>query len=358
MALFKRGRVFWYHFLWNGQHIQRSTKTRNAKAAQSIEAAYRTALAKGEAGIFERKPAPTLTVFSKRFLEAVAIRSASKPGTVLFYESHVKRLLEYEPLANAPLNQIDEKVVENFIQSRSADSVRRHTRKGVKHCDGRLVSLSTVNRDLATLRRMIRLAQEWRLIDRVPRIRLIAGEKNREYVISHAEEMAYLGFAPQPLKDIATLLLDTGLRLSEALTLEWRDVHITTEGPQRGYICVRQGKSRNARRNVPLTSRACEMLEYRRNERKSPFVFGNEDKKPYHVTSLDHLHAKMREMLKLPPTFVLHSLRHTYLTRLGLAGVEAFTIMKLAGHSSVTVSQRYVHPTPQAMEDAVGKLDN
>jgi hypothetical protein len=59
----------------------------------------------------------------------------------------------------------------------------------------------------------------------------------------------------------------------------------------------------------------------------------------------------------LPQGFVLHSLRHTFLTRLGLAGVEAFTIMKLAGHGSVVVSQRYVHPTPQAMEQAVAKLD-
>ena len=54
---------------------------------------------------------------------------------------------------------------------------------------------------------------------------------------------------------------------------------------------------------------------------------------------------------------MLHSLRHTFLTHLGLAGVEAFTIMKLAGHSSVTVSQRYVHPTSQAMEQAVAKLE-
>jgi integrase len=61
--------------------------------------------------------------------------------------------------------------------------------------------------------------------------------------------------------------------------------------------------------------------------------------------------------LNLPHGFVLHSLRHTFLTRLGLAGVEAFTIMKLAGHGSVVVSQRYVHPTPQAMENAVAKLD-
>ena len=65
----------------------------------------------------------------------------------------------------------------------------------------------------------------------------------------------------------------------------------------------------------------------------------------------------MRASLNLPQGFVLHSLRHTFLTRLGLAGVEAFTIMKLPGHGSVVVSQRYVHPTPRAMENAVTKLD-
>jgi integrase len=61
------------------------------------------------------------------------------------------------------------------------------------------------------------------------------------------------------------------------------------------------------------------------------------------VTSLDHLHAKVREALKMPADFVVHSLRHTMLTRLGMLGVDAFTIMKIAGHSSITISQRYVH---------------
>jgi hypothetical protein len=45
------------------------------------------------------------------------------------------------------------------------------------------------------------------------------------------------------------------------------------------------------------------------------------------------------------------------LTRLGLAGADAFTIMRLAGHSSISVSQKYVHPTPEAMENAVARLD-
>jgi hypothetical protein len=45
------------------------------------------------------------------------------------------------------------------------------------------------------------------------------------------------------------------------------------------------------------------------------------------------------------------------LTRLGEAGTDAFTIMKLAGHSSVTVSQRYVHPTPEAVERGFDRLE-
>ncbi len=55
--------------------------------------------------------------------------------------------------------------------------------------------------------------------------------------------------------------------------------------------------------------------------------------------------------------FVLHSLRHTCLTRLGEAGADAFTIMKLAGHSSITVSQRYVHPSPESVELAFDRLE-
>jgi len=57
-----------------------------------------------------------------------------------------------------------------------------------------------------------------------------------------------------------------------------------------------------------------------------------------------------------PADFVLHSLRHTMLTRLGESGVDAFTIMRIAGHSSIVVSQRYIHPTPEAVERAFERL--
>ena len=54
---------------------------------------------------------------------------------------------------------------------------------------------------------------------------------------------------------------------------------------------------------------------------------------------------------------MIHSLRHTMLTRIGEAGVDAFTIMKIAGHSSITVSQRDVHPSTESLAPAFERLE-
>jgi integrase len=99
------------------------------------------------------------------------------------------------------------------------------------------------------------------------------------------------------------------------------------------------------------------MLATRPEKSSSEFVFPSRTGKPMLVTSLDHLHSKVRESLKMPADFVVHSLRHTMLTRLGMLGVDAFTIMKIAGHSSITISQRYVHPSPESVERAFEKLE-
>ena len=65
----------------------------------------------------------------------------------------------------------------------------------------------------------------------------------------------------------------------------------------------------------------------------------------------------MRRRLKPPDEFVLYSLRHAALTRLGKNGVDAFIIMRIAGHSSVTTSKRYVHPSSQTVAPATARLD-
>jgi site-specific recombinase XerD len=60
--------------------------------------------------------------------------------------------------------------------------------------------------------------------------------------------------------------------------------------------------------------------------------------------------------MKLPDDCVVHSTRHTFCTRLGESGYDAFTIMRLAGNSNIVISQKYVHPTPALLENAIGRL--
>ena len=204
---------------------------------------------------------------------------------------------------------------------------------------------------------MLRLAQEWKEINRVPKIRLLAGERIRDFVLSRGLEEAYLAACAQPLADIALLVLEAGLRIGEALSLTWADVVLDPlAGSRFGYIRIRDGKSKNARRILPLTDKAAQMLRNRQQTASGALVFANRDGKRYLVTSINHLHQKARALVGLGKDFVIHSLRHTMLTRLGESNVDAFTIMKIAGHSSITVSQRYVHPSPEAVERAFERL--
>lgn len=88
------------------------------------------------------------------------------------------------------------------------------------------------------------------------------------------------------------------------------------------------------------------------------WVFTSHRNGPFSTDTLDKMHASVRTGLKLSTEFVLHSLRHTMLTRLGESGADAFTIMKIAGHSTVVVSQRYVHPSPESVERAFKRLES
>jgi integrase len=164
--------------------------------------------------------------------------------------------------------------------------------------------------------------------------------------------------APQPLKDAAILMLDTGLRVGEVVRLTWVDLQLEPVGSAAfGYLRVREGKSKNAKRTVPITARTRLMLEARLRAcdcEPGRTVFGIQ-----RGTSLDHLHAKVRPLMKKQDAtdFVLHSLRHTMLTRFGESGVDSFTIKKTAGHSSVTSSEKYIHPSGETMVRAFQKME-
>src|SRR5579863_4828323 len=107
MAVYKRGGVWWYGFVFNGDRIQESTKQGNKRVAEQMEAAHKTSLAKGEVGIRERKPVPTLKQFAEAdFLPFVRATFAAKAKTKAYYEYGLKSLLRYDRLAGEKLDAI------------------------------------------------------------------------------------------------------------------------------------------------------------------------------------------------------------------------------------------------------------
>ena len=349
MAIYKRGDTYWYEFQFNGERIQQSAQTGNKDAARQIESAHRVRLAKGEAGIVEKPPVKTFKEFAPDFLKAIETLCKDKPRTIAFYNERMRRLLDFPELVKCRLDKIDEELIEKLKHQRTRQISRLR----------KALSVASINRELATLRRMLRLAQEWKLIDRVPRIRLFRGEENRDFVLKYEHEEWYLHMAPDPLKDIAMVMLDTGMRPGEACAMEWSHVRLQpAAGSKFGYVHIPGGKSKNAKRNLSLTARLAAMLTARRKSHQDDsFVFPAESGGAFLVSSLDHQHAEFCALVGVFPHFVIHSLRHTMLTRLGESGADALTIMKIAGHSSVTVSQRYVHPSPESLERAFERLD-
>src|SRR6516225_1334794 len=103
-----KSKYWWYKFTWDGELIRESTKQTNKRVAEQMEAARKTALAKGEVGIRDRGPIPTLREFAPRFEQAVDTLCAEKPATIAFYKEKLRRLLEYAPFATSPLDAIDE----------------------------------------------------------------------------------------------------------------------------------------------------------------------------------------------------------------------------------------------------------
>jgi integrase len=347
--------VYWYKFMWQGRLVRESTRQGNDKVARQMESAHRTSLAKGEVGLREKKVAPTLREFINNRFEpwARGTFEKSSPKTWRdYYKVGIKTVLAYKPLADSRLDE---------ITSESASAFAAH-RRG----EGRQVS--TVNSSLQILRRMVRLSAEWGVIDsRVPMIRMMPGERHREHVVTEEEEARYLAAAPELLGKVASVLVDTGLRPEECFRLRWEA--ITWSNGRHGTFLVTHGKTAAARRVLPMSRRVKNILEARWENAGKPMDgwawpaptrsghLESSSLKKQHARCFRTIAEEAKKNNRKPVRrFVLYSLRHTFLTRLGESGCDAWTLARIAGHSSVSMSSRYVHPSEDAVLMAVEKL--
>lgn len=331
-CLYRRGssNILYMKFEYLGQTVHRSTKTTDPVIAQRVIEETKRAIA-GEPQRTPQSTTPFITL-SKAIEEVYDERWV---GIVSGRDSYRRAYHVVEILGDLPVSEIDTKKVR---------LVHAHLRREVR-------SEGTVNRYMAAFRTALRHAAESYNLP-CPVFRLKKEENGRKRIYSRKEETEIIdwfrnsGYAE--MADITTVLIDTGLRLSECLGIGKRDKAgrvISEVNTSQRRVTSWVNKAMKPR-TIPLTQRVAAILAERG---KIPF--------PCNKHQFARMWHKMQNALHLEKDCVAHACRHTCATRLLETGSSLLVVKEWLGHSCITITAQYLHLTSNALEEAVARLE-
>ncbi|HUX67787.1 MAG TPA: site-specific integrase [Terriglobales bacterium] len=218
---------------------------------------------------------------------------------------------------------------------------------------------ATVNRYKATMSLIYRVAVNNGLVEVNPArlVRQLRADNARIRFLSQDEEArlreAITTDCPQHMHEL-DLALNTGMRAGEQFGMCWEDVDF-----ERAQI--RLGKTKNGRvRHIRLNAPAlAALLALRRPSAGSGPVFVNAvTPGRYHgqprASARNWFERVVRKVAI--PDFTWHCLRHTFASRLVMAGVDIRTVAELMGHRTLAMTMRYTHLSPDHNLEAVERL--
>lgn len=225
------------------------------------------------------------------------------------------------------------------------------------------------------LRGALRQAMKNRLIsyDVSESVTLPALKKGQARALTLKEQAKFLAAAEDnPLYPAFMLLMTTGLRRGELLGLRWRNVNLTKKYleieenfvPVKGGAVYQQPKTEKSKGKVPLIKPAVECLKKHRQQMlaeglydKDRPVFCNDAGGPIMPRSFNHRFEKLREKAGVGKAVTVHSLRHTYATRLLELGVSLKEVQELLRHAELsTTADIYAHVSEELKRAAANRL--
>ena len=290
-----------------------------------------------------RRRCPRSKQFAPRFVDGHARANRQKPSGIAATESIVK----WHLLPALGAKRLDAITNEQVQKLKLALTHR---------------APKTVNNVLTVLSTLLKKAVEWGELDRLPcTIKLLPNPK-KTMGFHDFEEYERLLTVAQKRDPQAYLMVllggDAGLRLGEIVALEWRDIdlHARRLTVQRsdwhGHVTVPKG---GRSRCLPMTQRLTSALKASRHLR-SERVLCLPDGAPI---TRDRVIKAIRSAQRVAavPEAGVHVLRHTFCSHLAMKGAPARAIQELAGHADLSTTQRYMHLSPAATEDAIRLLD-
>jgi integrase len=220
------------------------------------------------------------------------------------------------------------------------------------------------NRAIALLSKMFSLAEKWgyRPDNTNPchHVEKFKETKRRRFLST--DELARLGAAladaekneTEPPEAIAAirLLIFTGARLSEILTLKWEYINW-----ELGALILPDSKT--GFKTIPLSAPGRQVIESLPVIEGNPYVLPGH-RHGQHFVSLGHVWDRIRKTAEIPDVR-LHDLRHSYASVGAAAGLGLPIIGALLGHTQASTTQRYAHlaqdPLKAATELIGTKID-
>jgi len=258
---------------------------------------------------------------------------------ITMQEATTKVLAEnYENSRNYPAMASNFKTLEEFFGDRKVAQI---TSKDVYHFTQSLrtqgLADATINRKLSALSVVLKKVLIWGELSSLPIVEYRKERNGRVRWLEDEEEKRVLSyFKGSEMELLVIFLIDTGMRLGEALAITRKEINGS-------LIHVWDGKT--GHRSVPMSDRVKKLVA---------FI-------PFKITArqANYQWGKCRQALGLSDDsqFVLHALRHTFASRLVQRGVDLYRVKALLGHSTISTTERYAHLAPDNLQSAVDVLN-
>jgi site-specific recombinase XerD len=324
-------------FVYEGRFVRKPTKTTDGKLAQKIYHKVMADVIEGK--WFEKLPGEGITF--KEMVEKYLAEHSSRSKSASSYRRD-------KSLATHLLGFFGELMTMKVTPGDIAEYKTKRREEGA--------AAQTVNLELALMRHCYNLAiREWGWVRENP-VHKVSREKVNNLIerwLTFEEEEKLLSASPKWLQEILILGIETGLRQSELLGLEWYRVDLL-----RKTFTILEQKNKG-KDTLPLNERALEILKARSRVRhiKSNLVFYTQNGTPVHARNLLRAFYSAAKKAGVQSVRWHDATRHTFATRLAQAGVDIYTIQKLGRWKSISMVMRYAHHYPESLRPGVEMLD-
>ena len=284
------------------------------------------------------------------FLNYLQTEKDAAKSTIHKYRADLERLFEY--LQVTDINEINQNHLRDYLN---------HIRETYNYTSSSIANkINILHHFFRFLHASGYINSNPAILIRPPRKKVkipkVFNEIELEKFLKATDHNSDTRFKKYALRDklIFTMFAYTGLRRTELINLNWNDINLGSK-----YLIVKKSKNKN-QRIIPIHDRVISLLDLYLSERlplKNNALFIGRTGQRIHHNSLKNLFDRYIKIAGLSGKgYTIHTLRHTFATRLLNKDVSLVNIKNLMGHRSLESTQIYLHVTGKELIDSINSL--